>query len=397
MGHGKLNMKLIAKENVRLSTYQKRKKSLTKKAQEFSILCGVETCVIVYGPKLKCGSAELEIWPSDPAKVTNVIEKYQNKASDLRERKSFNVFDFFALRQKKLDDEFFKLRKANTGAKFSTWDDGINNFSVNQIRALIAKLDTNLEAAKKQMEMIKGKLHQGLIEESTKSRILVGHPRTHVINQPRFDVPITNRQQQQPYMSGLKSFDMMNLPSYNYPSDHFGVTSSRPQQPMSMPALQSLDMNNVPSNYYPFGVTSSSPPLQQQPMSGLKSFDMNVPSYNYPFGGSRDVGLQMQPFNYLNPMITNSMSTMVCKNGSGYTQVDGDISGSSSLSAQTSCFDPTLTPILNNVLCSNPWGVPVCFYGPFMQPTVPSFASQFGDFYPDIADLYGSRNKKQKF
>ncbi|XWS27572.1 hypothetical protein CRYUN_Cryun26dG0127600 [Craigia yunnanensis] len=341
MSRGKLNTKFITKEKVRVSTYQKRKKGLIKKAHEFSVLCGVETCVIIYGPKLKDSPSNLEIWPSDPVKAMTVINKYMEKPLDVRERKCFNVFDFFSTRQKKLDDEICKLRKANIDAKFSPWDDRINNFSVNEICALLARLDSNLEAAKKKIKMIKGK-HQFLIEDS-KSGIIAG-PGTPVI-QPR-----------------------LNLPN----------------QPRACLFQKNCDLE----------VTS-----WQQPMSGLKPFDMNVPSY-YPFGSSK--ALQMQPFN-LNP-IDNSM-TVLSKNGSDFTQVDGESSSSitySSLSPQ-GCYDPAV-PMLDNVMLSNPWGVPICFYGPVMQPmtpfgqsAMPCFPSQFGEFYGDIGDQYGSMNKKQKF
>ncbi|XVF27530.1 hypothetical protein REPUB_Repub14bG0115800 [Reevesia pubescens] len=341
MGRGKLNMKFITKEKVRVSTYQKRKKGLTKKAHEFSILCGVETCVIIYGPKLKDSPAKLEIWPSDPAKVMNVVNKYKGKPLDVRERKCFNVFDFFAMRQKKLDDEISKLRKANIDAKFSTWDDRINNFSVNQIWALLARFDSNLEAAKKKINMMKVK-HQCLIEES-KSGVLA-RPGTQV-SQPR---------------------------------------PTLPNQARACLFQKNLDLE----------VTS-----RQHPMSGLKPFDMNVPS-SYPFGSNE--ALRMQPFN-LNP-IHNSM-TMLSTNGSDFTQVDGECSSSityNSLSPQA-CYDPA-APMLDNVMFNNPWGVPICFYSPIMQPitpfgqsAMPSFPSQFGEFYRDIGDQYGSKNKKQKF
>ncbi|XP_022740637.1 agamous-like MADS-box protein AGL103 [Durio zibethinus] len=338
MGRGKLTMKFITKDKVRVSTYQKRKNGLTKKAQEFSILCGVETCIIIYGPQLKDSPAKLEIWPSDPIKVLNVINKYKAKPLEVRERKCFNVFDFFALRQKKLDDEIFKLRKANIDAKFSTWDDRINNFSVNQIWALLARFDSNLEAANKKIKMIKGK-YQTLVEDS-KSGMLAG-PGTEAI-QPR-----------------------VNLFS----------------QARTCLFQKNLDLE----------VTS-----RQQPMSGLNPFNVNMPSY-YPFGSSE--ALRMHPFS-LNP--TDNSMTLLSRNGSDFTQMDGESSSSitySSLSPQAR-YDPG-APMLDNVMFSNPWGV--CFYDPFMQPmtpfgqsAMPSFPSQTDKFYRDIGDQYGSKSKKQK-
>ncbi|XVE83286.1 hypothetical protein DITRI_Ditri16bG0075900 [Diplodiscus trichospermus] len=331
MGRGKLNMKCISKEKIRISTYHKRKQSLTKKAEEFSILCGVETCLIIYGPKLKDSAAKIEIWPSDPSKVMNVINKYKAKPLDVRERKCFNVFDFLAIRQKKLNDEICKIRKANTDAKFSTWDVGINNFSVNEIWALLARLDSRLEAAKKEIMMIKGQ-QQCSIEDSKK----------------------------------------------------LGTLASPGTQDQARACLSQKNLD--------FQVTS-----QKQPMPGLKPFDMDVHSY-FPFG-SRD---QMQPLD-LNH--TYNLSTMLCTNGSNYTQVDGESSSGvaySSLSPQ-GCYH-SAAPMVDNVRHgSNPWRAPICFYGSFMLPMTssgqsafPSFPYQFSNFYHDFGDQYGSENMDQK-
>ncbi|OMO55878.1 Transcription factor, MADS-box [Corchorus capsularis] len=334
MGRGKLNMKLIAKEKVRLATYQKRKKGLIKKAHEFSILCGVDTCVILYGPKTKDGPSKLEIWPSDQAKVMKVINKYKSKPLDARERKSFNVFDFLDARQKKIDDEIWKLRKSNLEAKFSPWDERINNLAIDQIWALLSGFDSKLEAAKKKIKMMKENCHRHhcLIDESNQPRLNVpDHQLRPCIFPKNFDLEVTSRQQ------------------------------------------------------------------QQQPMLGLKPFDMNVPSY-YPFGP--DEALPMQPFNS-NP-IDLSMKKLT-PNGFDYTQLDGESSSSithnSSLSPQTG-YDP----MLDKVMFNNPWGLPICFYPPFMQPmppfghsstAMPSFPShQYGEFFDD---QYESRNKEHKF
>lgn len=54
-------MKLIESEKSRKATFQKRKNGIMKKAHELSTLCGVECCVIVYGPD----NNRPEIWPKD--------------------------------------------------------------------------------------------------------------------------------------------------------------------------------------------------------------------------------------------------------------------------------------------------------------------------------------------
>ncbi|KAK5843266.1 hypothetical protein PVK06_005718 [Gossypium arboreum] len=87
MGRGKLIIKFIMKDKVRILTYEKRKKGLIKKAQEFSILCGVETCVILYAPKSEETPAELEIWPPDHAKVMHACHRQIQREAIVRTQK----------------------------------------------------------------------------------------------------------------------------------------------------------------------------------------------------------------------------------------------------------------------------------------------------------------------
>ncbi|GMI86662.1 hypothetical protein HRI_002335500 [Hibiscus trionum] len=350
MGRGKLNMKFIMKEKVRVSTYEKRKKGLLKKAKEFSILCGVETCVIIYGPKSDESVAKLEIWPPVHAEVMNVINKYKGKPLHIREKKCYNVLDFFAIRQKKLDDEICKLQKANREAKFSTWDDRINTFSVNQLSALLARLDSNLETVKNRIKMIKGN-QQSLIQGS--KPMILGGAETQFI-QPTLDL-------------------------YNNQ-----VRSSLFQKNLDMEITKHHQLQQQQQ--------------QQQPM-------FIVPSYN-PFSSGTDA-LQWQPFN-LNPM-ENPMTMVPPTNGGlDFTHVDGECSSSishMSSSAQAFNYDPAAAQMVDNVALNNhSWRVPICFYGQFMQPMtqfmqtpMSSFPSQFGEPFRNVGDRNGSMNKKQKF
>ncbi|OWM91274.1 hypothetical protein CDL15_Pgr000218 [Punica granatum] len=70
MGRGTLALELIGKEKSRRVTFEKGKSSLLKKAKEFSILCGVDTCVLIYGtPAISDRLDVLEIWPPNPDEV----------------------------------------------------------------------------------------------------------------------------------------------------------------------------------------------------------------------------------------------------------------------------------------------------------------------------------------
>ncbi|KAL4368773.1 hypothetical protein GQ457_05G015440 [Hibiscus cannabinus] len=344
MGRGKLNMKYIDKDKVRVSTYEKRKKGLLKKAKEFSILCGVETCVIIYGPKSDDSVVKLEIWPPVHAEVMSVINKYKGKPLHIREKKCFNVLDFFAIRQKKLDDEISKLRKANREAKFCTWDDRINTLSVNQLSALLSRLDSNLETLKNRIKMIKGS-QQPLIQDS-KPMILGGPAETHLID-PRLN--LYNNQARPSLFQ--KNFDME-------------FTKQQQQQPMFIvPSYNPFSSGTEPLQWQPFNLNPSENPMTMVPTNGALDFTQ--------VGGECS---------------SSSINHM-------------------SQSAHAFNHDPAAAQLVDNVALGNhPWTVPIRIYGqimqpmtPFMQPPMLSFPSQFGEPYRNVGDRNLSMNKKQKF
>ena len=61
MTRRKTKLTFIANDTERKTSYKKRKKSLLKKTEELSTLCGIEACAIVYGPD----DPQPETWPSE--------------------------------------------------------------------------------------------------------------------------------------------------------------------------------------------------------------------------------------------------------------------------------------------------------------------------------------------
>jgi SRF-type transcription factor (DNA-binding and dimerisation domain) len=59
MARKKVNLAWIQNDAIRRATFKKRKKGLIKKASELSTLCGVDTCVVIYGPQ----DQKPEVWP----------------------------------------------------------------------------------------------------------------------------------------------------------------------------------------------------------------------------------------------------------------------------------------------------------------------------------------------
>ncbi|KAH7544551.1 hypothetical protein JRO89_XS15G0184100 [Xanthoceras sorbifolium] len=155
-----------------MTTYQKRKRGLKKKVEEFATLCGVPTCMIIYGPKFKNRPSEVEVWPKGANDFMEVVNLYRDKCFSSRGTKAYNLFDFFNERKRKVDDKVKKLRKSNLESKFSScWDDRLNRFSADQLRLLLATFDDNIELARRKILMIKS--DQNLMD-CTKSGIVVG-------------------------------------------------------------------------------------------------------------------------------------------------------------------------------------------------------------------------------
>ncbi|KAL6974337.1 hypothetical protein U1Q18_028520 [Sarracenia purpurea var. burkii] len=120
MGRTKLSMKLIGNEKARYVTFQKRKRGLKKKTFELKTLCGVDVCLIVYGPKTDDQYlAEPELWPPNRVEVEGLIESYKKQSVEDRKRRSVDLSNFFEDRSRKVEDELVKLRKKNQEARYT--------------------------------------------------------------------------------------------------------------------------------------------------------------------------------------------------------------------------------------------------------------------------------------
>lgn len=199
MGRGKLVMELIEKEKARMITYQKRKKGLKKKAQEFSTLCGVPTCLIIYGPKMQNQPAELDFWPKEREEVMEVINLYREKAFSAHGIRPQSLIDFFLSRKRKVDDKIAKLCKANLEAKFPRWDGRFDSFSVDQLKVLVSICDTKIEVARRRIEVLK--TEQNLMEVS-ETGALVGFSNSNQHSQVLFP------------LSSVKQLDLPVAPYY---------------------------------------------------------------------------------------------------------------------------------------------------------------------------------------
>ncbi|KAL2477577.1 MADS-box protein defh21-like [Forsythia ovata] len=155
MGRAKLNMELIGKEKSRNITFKKRKEGLMRKMHEFTTLCDVSACMIIYPPKQDKDTVEPEIWPQSIEELQRIIDIYKNKNKDSG-NKTFGLSDFFHDRKRKIEEELAKLRKKNMEAKYPTCIDHVmKGLTEAQLREFYARLSNKAEYIKSRIEFLK--------------------------------------------------------------------------------------------------------------------------------------------------------------------------------------------------------------------------------------------------
>lgn len=142
-------MELITKEKTRNTTFQKRKAGILKKANEFTILCDVDTLIIIYPPNSK----EPEIWPENPEKIKKIIASYKSKKGESG-RKTCDLKDFFEDRNKRIEDELIKAQKKNMEAKYSTWFDGLDKLNEVELKQFAKMLEDKERMVRANLAMI---------------------------------------------------------------------------------------------------------------------------------------------------------------------------------------------------------------------------------------------------
>ncbi|XP_058227943.1 agamous-like MADS-box protein AGL90 [Rhododendron vialii] len=156
MGRAKLSMALINSEKARYTTFQKRKKGLKKKTYELKTLCGVQVCLIIYGPKIDDRQPEPEIWPQDREEIQELIDVYRKQPIEERKRRTSGVPNFLEDRNRKVEEAIGKLRAKNNEAKYPTWDDRYNEYTEEDLMNFFAILENKIQEVKARVEFING-------------------------------------------------------------------------------------------------------------------------------------------------------------------------------------------------------------------------------------------------
>ncbi|KAF9592852.1 hypothetical protein IFM89_017817 [Coptis chinensis] len=157
MGRRKLNMLQISNEKSRNVTFVKRKAGLKKKLHEFTTLCDVDACMIVYGPNHRDHLVEPETWPENKDEVYRVLNRYlQHDKGNCTTKRSENLTKFFEDRKKKLEYDLEKMRKKNDEFESSMWEDQVNQLSKDHLEQYYNSLDTKIDFITRKVEFIKG-------------------------------------------------------------------------------------------------------------------------------------------------------------------------------------------------------------------------------------------------
>ncbi|KAM5564310.1 agamous-like MADS-box protein AGL82 [Rosa sericea] len=299
-GGGKLNMQLIADERSRRITFQKRKKGILKKAYEFSTLCGVDMCLIIYGPKQSDRRpTELHTWPQNSDEVNRIIEKF--KLNNKPATKTYNLSDWLHEQKVKMDAKISKLRSDMYEAKYPTWDDRINDFSEHQLEELVHLLDQKIESGKRTLNNVRAPpklLLGGNHVADVTSQKLSNHMQDYehylgeyedqkpsYVSMMDMQMPFsidqpTSYSQTLQYDSDLNS--MMTNPLMGYPSTYYDTSGA--SQMIQSPAENNQNMmmfNSVPSSS-----VSHYAQLIQKPMS-YTQYPMNISSISSQLGTSQ--------------------------------------------------------------------------------------------------------------
>ncbi|XP_026443636.1 agamous-like MADS-box protein AGL36 [Papaver somniferum] len=136
MGRAKLKMEYIANKKNRKKTYSERLKTLKKSIYEFSELCGVDACMIVYDPD----QGKPEICPRNMNEVQRITKRYLQIPKEKRDKL---ILDDKKKEKTREYDEMPMSRQ-------------VNGFSIKQLEQLHSKLGSKIETLSEKIQSMDG-------------------------------------------------------------------------------------------------------------------------------------------------------------------------------------------------------------------------------------------------
>ncbi|KAG7577762.1 Transcription factor MADS-box [Arabidopsis thaliana x Arabidopsis arenosa] len=131
-----------ASSSSRATSLIKRQATVFKKAEELSILCGIDVCVICY-----MSDGKLKTWPEDREKVKAIARRYGELSETKRRKGSVDLHEFLERINKddstEKEKKKIKVRRVSR-VKYPVWDPRFDNYSVEQLTGLVQSLERNL-------------------------------------------------------------------------------------------------------------------------------------------------------------------------------------------------------------------------------------------------------------
>ncbi|XP_020221917.1 agamous-like MADS-box protein AGL29 [Cajanus cajan] len=127
MGRRKIEIVMVKNPNTRQVTFSKRRTGLFKKANELSILCGVEIAIVVFSPGNKPYSFG---HPSVDVVAAKFLQQESDSNDDAQENNPFNeAAQIHTLNQQLCDVQAQIREEEKKGAKL---DEGLEQYQVTQ-------------------------------------------------------------------------------------------------------------------------------------------------------------------------------------------------------------------------------------------------------------------------
>ncbi|CAK8566083.1 unnamed protein product [Lathyrus sativus] len=155
MTRTKVKLAFIENNSARKATYNKRKKSLVKKVDELTTLCGIDACAIIYGPY----DSRPVIWPS-PSGVQEVLSKFRTASEIGQSKKIVNQESFLKQRISKVEKQLEKKWSDNREQETTMLmfqclyaaNTVSNHMSLGDLNDLAWMIDRNLKEIGRRME-----------------------------------------------------------------------------------------------------------------------------------------------------------------------------------------------------------------------------------------------------
>ncbi|KAK1575479.1 hypothetical protein Q3G72_005841 [Acer saccharum] len=149
-----VNVEAIKHVRSLLATFKKRKINLLKKAHEINILCGVDLCMIIFGPNSRDGPSRPETWASKEGQLLNIINRYKEATEGVNNNHAQRASSSSVFHENSVD-EIAEMGNIDINGKFSTWDPRFDKLSEDQLRLIISKVMVKLNAAARKLEKMK--------------------------------------------------------------------------------------------------------------------------------------------------------------------------------------------------------------------------------------------------